>query len=147
MVPIEYKTRSCHHRVGFRSHRARRTLACLPPPIVPLLRRQCPLPPPTGPSVTLGISSAAYPPFSSLRRRYPQLCAGAILCPAPSLFPTCSGALPTLCLRSFPFNAGAIHLPSPALYLALGRRSPPCLISAPLPVTPALSLAPAMHKE
>ena len=34
--------------IRFRSHRAHRTLACLTPPIEPLLRRQWPLPPPTG---------------------------------------------------------------------------------------------------
>ena len=141
MVPIEYVTRSCHHRVGFRSHRAHRTLPCSTPPVVPLLRRQSPLPPPTGPSVTLGLSSATYPSFYSLRRRYPPPCAGAILCPAPSLFSTGSGALPALRLRSFPCSAGAIPLPSQALSLALGRHSPPWLISAPLPVTPALSMA------
>ena len=115
-------------------------LPCLTHPIVPLLRRQWPLPPPTGPSITLGLSSTAYLRFSSLRRRYPPPCSGALLCPAPSPPSPCSGALPALRLHSFPRNAGAIPLPSPALYLALGRRSPPCLISAPLPVMPALSL-------
>ena len=44
-------------------------------------------------------------------------------------------------LDSFPRIAGAIPLPSPALYLALGQRSPPCLISALRLVTRALSLA------
>ena len=147
MAPIEYMTPSCHPRVVFRSHRAHRTLASLTPLIVPLLRRQWRLPSPTGPSVTLGLSSATYPRFSSLRRRYPPPCAGAILCRAPSLFLPCSGVLPALRLRSFPRNAGAIPLPSPALSLSLPRRSPLCLISAPLPVTPALSLSPAIHKE
>ena len=64
MVPIEYTTPSRHPRVVFRAHRM---LACWTHPIVPLLRRQWPLPPPTGPSVTLGLSSATYPRFSSLR--------------------------------------------------------------------------------
>ena len=44
-------------------------------------------------------------------------------------------------LDSFPRIAGAIPLPSSALNLALRRRSPPCLNSALLLVTPALSLA------
>ena len=140
MVPIEYTT-SRHPQVVFRPHRAHCMLACLTHPMVPLLCRQWPLPPPPGPFITVGLSSATYPRFSSLQQRYPPPCAGAQDCPAPSLPSPCSGALPALRLRSFPRNAGAIPLPSPALSLALGRRSPPCLISAPLPVTPALLLA------
>ena len=42
-------TKRAHHpRAGSRSHRAHCTLGCLTPPIVPLLRRQWPLPPLTG---------------------------------------------------------------------------------------------------
>ena len=44
-------------------------------------------------------------------------------------------------LDSFPRNAGAIPFHSLALYLALGRRPPPCLISTPLLLMQALSLA------
>ena len=47
-----------------------------------LLRRQWPLPPPTGQSVTLGLSFATYLRFSSVWRRYPAPCAGAPLYPA-----------------------------------------------------------------
>ena len=43
--------------------------------------------------------------------------------------------------RSLPYFAGALPLPPPALYCALGRRSPPPLTSAPLCVAPALSSA------
>ena len=69
MVSIAYTMRSYHPRVGFRFHRAHRTLACVTPPIVPLLCRQWPLPPPPGPSVTLGLSFATYLRFSSVWRR------------------------------------------------------------------------------
>ena len=141
MVPIEYTTPSRHPRVVVHTHRTHRTLACLTPLIVPVLRCQSPLPPPTGPSVTLGLSSATYPRFSSLRRRYPPPCAGALLRPAPSLSSPFSAAPPVLRLRSFPRIASAIPLPSPAFCLALGRHSLPFWISDPLPITPALSLA------
>ena len=61
-------------RVGFRSHRAHRTRACVTPPIVPLLRQQWPLPPPTGPSVTLGLSFATHHRFSSVWQCSPLSC-------------------------------------------------------------------------
>ena len=104
-------------------YRAHRTLACLTPLIAHLLRRQWPLPPPTGPSVMLGLSSETYRCFSSLQRRYPPPSAGALLCPAPALSLPCRGDLPVLRLRSYLRIAGANPLPSPAIYLALGRRS------------------------
>ena len=105
------------------SYHAHRTLAYLIPAIVHLHRRHWPLPPPTGPSVMLGLSSETYPCFSSMQRRYPPPSAGALLCPAPALSEPCTGALPALHLRSYPRIAGAIPLPSPALYLSVGPRS------------------------
>ena len=115
MVPIEYATPSRHPQVRFRSHRAHRMLACLTQPIVPLLRQQWPLRPPTGPSIMLGLSSATFPRFSSLLRHYPPPCAGALLCPAPSLSSPCSGALP-------------LHLPCFCATLAVFLFLPRCSI-------------------